>query len=173
MPRIEANRNTIGPPTNKTGIGRRNGSLGAGVQALSLPERLQFGAVPKDIFSLRPNPRSGAGLVQQTVQIVASLARSNLIRCEALRAKQAADAIRRPVVAGAQRAAPRLSSATDHGLPWDVRLNEGWGIAYSSTRARTAHALAVIQIDPSGSTGIRSLMLSRRRTRADSSSDRA
>ena len=44
------------------------------VDAFFAESKRDFHALfPKDIFALRHNPRAGAGLVQQTVQIVASL----------------------------------------------------------------------------------------------------
>ena len=42
--------------------------------APTIPIKLQTGALPKYIFSSRPDPLLGTGFVQQTVQIVARFA---------------------------------------------------------------------------------------------------
>jgi len=56
----------------QSGIGGRNGSLGAGIGAAPLRKDLNPGCFQNTYFLESAERGSGTGLVQQTVQIVAS-----------------------------------------------------------------------------------------------------
>ena len=60
----------FGPPTSIPGVGDRHATHETGAQASVFPVNLPTGLFPKYIFAVSPVLR--AGLVQQTVQIVAS-----------------------------------------------------------------------------------------------------